>query len=289
MSKSAGRIYHLAMPKWLRDTKLERPLRVIATFIKKLGVLLERKLRNNKVMCNPGSIKPGIWLDYDFIIRHTPPEIDPLLASLVKFLKPGQVFYDIGGYVGWYAIIAALRIGEIGRVITFEPVPESAALLRKHIFLNGLQDRIRIVETACSDRNGVVSMATWSLQNTTWSSGNALRNVYPNHDISPEEVAVTCICLDDFVMSGSPIPNILKIDVEGAELWVLRGAKQLLLENRPWVFLEIHAFAWPIFSTTEQDLRAFLQEVRYRLATLDDISKNLIDIPEYGHAILIPE
>ena len=281
--RRAGQIAHLEMPAWLCGSPLEQPARSLARRIKSVSSDIERTLRRGKVWCQLPSINRGVWLDYDFAIRHTLPEEDALLAALTAWLKPGQVFYDIVGFVGFYAIVAAHRVGPQGQVVTFEPVPEKAKLLRRHLELNRGTDRVRVIEAACSNASGFITMPVWPIHSTTWASGNALRNVHPREDFQPEHIPVCCIRLDDFLTAGGPAPSALKIDVEGAELWVLQGAHNLLITVRPWVFLEIHAFAWPLFDTTETSMRHFLDLVAYDMIDPNNLQA-LDEIPDYDHA-----
>ena len=286
--RRAGQIAHLEMPAWLRGSPLEQPARSLARRIKSVSSDIERTLRRGKVWCQLPSINRGVWLDYDFAIRHTLPEEDALLAALTAWLKPGQGFYDIGGFVGWYAIAAAQSVGPQGQVVTFEPVPETAKLLRRHLELNRGVDRVRVIEAACSSAFGFASMPVWPINSTTWASGNALFNVLPQTDMQPDHIPVSLIRLDDFWAAGGPLPNAIKIDVEGAELWVLEGAQKLLTTARPMIFLEIHGFAWELFNTTEENLRHFLDSVSYDILDVAPPHCPLPVIPERGYAILQP-
>jgi FkbM family methyltransferase len=233
------------------------------------------------------SVADRIWVDFDFAVLNSQPVDDPLLTALLAHIKPGSKVFDVGSFVGTYAVAAARRMST-GQVIAFEPSPESAGLLRRHSLLNGVENRIRVVEAACSNRNGIEVMSVWPVLTTTWGSGNALRNVYPREEADPTMVPVCTVRLDDYVQAGKDVPSILKIDVEGAELWVLEGAMEVLRVHRPLVLLEIHKVIWHMFDTTEERVRALIASVGYDLLEITPPYRPLHEFPEYGHALLRP-
>ena len=285
-SLRAGQLVNLGMPTWLHGSKLEHPVRTFGRKTKSVIHVVEKFLRRKKVRLHLNEIEREIWMDYDFVVSNPLPQVDPLLTTLISFLKPGQTVYDVGGFVGWYAVYSAHKVGANGKVVTFEPVPETANLLRRHLTLNNITGRVRLVEAACSNNSGVISMPAWS--KITYASGNAIRNAYPDKNRKPRFMSVCTICLDDFWKSDGTQPDIIKIDVEGAELWVLQGATSLLKQVRPMVFLEIHSFAWSIFDTTESQFINFLKSVDYELCEVYPPYDLLQKIPDYGCAILFP-
>jgi FkbM family methyltransferase len=126
-------------------------------------------------------------------------------------LKPGDLFVDVGANIGIYSILAA----ELGcRVIAIEPDSSSLNALYKNIDLNGMQDSIQVVEAAATDFDG------WMPFN---SGKDALGHLSRDGEVGLENVK--CFKLDDLVKEEI---NGLKIDVEGSELNVLRGATKLL-------------------------------------------------------------
>lgn len=282
-----GWIGRLEMPSWLRGTWLEAGARRVAQRVKRAGLRLERALRRGRVRVVLPSLGEAIWMDFDFAQVNSMPAEDPLLLAFLQHLRPGQSVFDVGGFVGSYSVAGALRTGD-GRVIAFEPAPISARLLRKHCQLNGVSDRVRVIEAACSHQPGVLAMPVWNTLTTAWGSGNALFNLYPQQGVEPTWIPVCTVRLDDFVRAGAPPPDVIKIDVEGAELWVLEGAREILKAHRPFVFLEVHAFAWHLFETTEERLRTFLAEVGYELLEVARPHSPLRAIPDYGHALLRP-
>jgi FkbM family methyltransferase len=208
-----------------------------------------------------------------------------MLAAFVASLKPGNIVYDIGSYVGWYTIAALERIGPEGRVVSFEPVPETTKWLRRHIELNQGEKQIRVIEAACGQSFGLMSMP---VRPNRLASGNGLFDVHPRPDIQPTYVEVCIIPLDEFWQTSKLPPDVIKIDVEGAEMWVLEGARKILSTIRPTVFLEIHKFAWHFFGTTESALFDFLRPLTYDVWDVTQPHAPITDMPERGFVILKP-
>lgn len=155
-------------------------------------------------------------------------------AALQKHLRPGMTFYDIGANIGLYSMIAARLVGEQGRVVAFEADPEIAARLREHLSRN--QFRQATVEEA----------AVWS-ETKTVSFERADPAASPDRGLgrvveSGKEniVEVNAVSLDEFALKH-PAPDVVKCDVEGAEIEVFRGARRLLREKRPVIVCEMHS------------------------------------------------
>jgi FkbM family methyltransferase len=280
-----NKILHLEMPAWLRGSPFEDTTRKYATKFKQISREIEKRLRGGKVRGKIPSTDMEFWLDYDFAIKVPLPHSDEMLAVFVDSLKPGNVVYDVGSYVGWYTIAALKRIGPEGRVFSFEPVPETAKRLRCHIELNQGESRARVIEAACGRTFGFISMP---VRSNGLASGNGLFDVHPHPDIQPTYVEVCMIPLDEFWQTSKLPPDVIKIDVEGAELWVLEGARKILSNIRPTVFLEIHKFAWNLFETTEAEFFNLLDSLSYHALDIACSHTPITVLPERGFVILKP-
>jgi FkbM family methyltransferase len=166
------------------------------------------------------------------------------MRGFMDAVKQGSVVYDIGANVGIYTL-AAKRAGA-RKVYSFEPLPRNCAYLRTNIAINDL-DHCEAWDWAISDIQGMQSFST--------RCDNSMARLSDNGDIS-----VRSTSLDHFVfeMQADP-PNLMKIDVEGAELAVLHGGRKVLETYHPTIFLEIHGaenHAW---------CRSLLRELGYRV------------------------
>ena len=191
-------------------------------------------------------------------------------AFLAEHLRPGDVFYDLGANIGFYATIAARIVGPRGHVYAFEPHPESAAAVVRNAQLNDLQN-VTLVAAAVSDRDGRLSLSL-SESSATHRLGGG-----------DAGVEVDVVALDSWAArTGSRAPTFVMIDVEGAELDVLRGMRDLLGRARPVVCCEVHWLG-----------RAFPDYVDRELGPLGYTLTDLSGRPapagaERWHAALIP-
>lgn len=146
------------------------------------------------------------------------PETTRLFQTLIK---PGMTFIDVGAHVGYYSLLAARQVGEEGQVYSFEPEPVNFSLLVKNVELNEYRN-ISTISQAVSNNKGFSTLFVSALD-----SG---RNSVFHHGL-PENgsVRVATTTLDAFLEEkGWPKVDLIKIDVEGAELDVLAGMTELL-------------------------------------------------------------
>jgi FkbM family methyltransferase len=156
------------------------------------------------------------------------------LAHLLRRLRPGQTFVDVGAHIGYFTLPIATRLGAQGRVIAVEPHPASAKTLRRNVALNGLES-VWVIEAAASDRDGEAALvlsdasAMWSTLAVGTLSGVA------------GAVNVRTRSLDSILAeAGWPPLAGIKMDVEGVEAAVLRGATEVLARNpRAFVMCEV--------------------------------------------------
>jgi FkbM family methyltransferase len=156
--------------------------------------------------------------------------------ALLRLLKPGQIFFDVGANVGYYTLLASRVVGPSGRVLAFEPVPRNVSYLHRHVALNGA-DNVSLIPIACSDRSALEAFVA----GPNWATGR-LMDPQPRPPEGRVEYAVT-VAIDEIVRKSGLVPDVLKIDVEGAEERVLKGAEKTLTTARPSVFLSVHSEA----------------------------------------------
>jgi len=174
-------------------------------------------------------------------------EVDRLRAFAAA-IAPGAAVYDLGASVGIYSLLASSRIGPSGKVYAFEPQERNLGYLRRHLNLNHISNCV-ILEAAVCNTEG-----TRRFSGASWEP--------PMGRLSPDgEVLVPSITLDNCIYGekGLRPPNVLKIDVEGAEIEVLQGANQALSEFHPTIFLEVHG------TQQHAECRAFLVAKGYRI------------------------
>jgi FkbM family methyltransferase len=163
-------------------------------------------------------------------------EVD-LQAGIGDLVKPGMVAYDLGANIGYISLLLAKAVGETGCVYSFEALPQNLERLEKHIRLNGMQDRVKIVAGAVADRSGPLRFWFGPSGGMGKAEGSAGRQ---SVDYSDSILLEGC-SLDDFVyVENNPQPDVVKIDIEGGEVLALPGMRKVLTQAQPLVFLELH-------------------------------------------------
>jgi len=159
-----------------------------------------------------------------------------LIELFHKILREGMVFLDIGAHIGYYTLQTAVRVGSKGEVHAFEPVSITFTHLKKNILLNKLTNVFAnryIVHDHCGrERIFINDERNTGISSVVKASGNIPRRVE----------TVECITIDEYINQKrlSKI-DVVKIDVEGNELSVLKGMKRLLeTQNRLRIIVEIH-------------------------------------------------
>lgn len=180
-------------------------------------------------------------------------------ASLVAAaVRSGAVCYDIGGWHGFFAGVFAARGAR--SVHIFEPLPENIRLIRRMIGLNpGLPLTLHEIAVGdCESRGKLKVMPASSMAKLSVSR-------FQQEATDSMSIVVSIRSLDAMITAGEiPPPNVVKIDVEGAELMVLRGAKALLEVHRPELFIEVHS------SSLLAECRNMLQLIGYSVGLIDD-------------------
>jgi FkbM family methyltransferase len=181
--------------------------------------------------------------NYKFCVRPDKQDLATYENAIFKLFRPKERdnFIDVGAHIGRYSIMAAKRIGSVGRVIAIEAHPETFELLKKNIELNGLHNVTTVNAVATSQRGKV------KLYLAGQDSGFTVYNTIMVNRAKPTEnfLEVEANTLDNILNEYSVHRvNYLKIDVEGAELEVLKGAVNTLSSNKDLTLLiEVHGDA----------------------------------------------
>ncbi|MCJ7515976.1 MAG: FkbM family methyltransferase [Dehalococcoidia bacterium] len=146
-----------------------------------------------------------------------------LMSNLfIELLKEGMVVVDIGAHVGYYTLLAAKAVGDKGKVFCFEPGPANYVLLLKNIEENNCNNIVP-VQKAVSKRTGPIKLFI-----AKDPSGHSIASDNPHQ----KAIVVDSITIDEF-FAGREYPiHVIKIDVEGAEMAVLQGMRNIIAKNR---------------------------------------------------------
>ncbi len=176
-------------------------------------------------------------------------------AAFRAAIRPGAVALDIGANAGAYALLFGQWVGAAGRVYAFEPSPAILATLRRHIAINRLDTVVTPVGAAVCDR---VGRATFVLAGTSGENHLGMAG-----GVGAATVDVETTTVDAFCRREGVTPDFIKIDVEGAELDVLRGARETISAGgtRLALFVEMHPAMWPAAGLTPDAVRRGIHEL----------------------------
>ncbi|EFC85841.1 methyltransferase FkbM family [Parafrankia sp. EUN1f] len=198
--------------------------------------------------CRDGSISSLVSLCY------RPPALAPVFSAI---LEPGDCCYDVGANIGVYTLWAAGLVGDFGEVHAFEPVDGTRATLTALVEQNQLQN-VRISSSAVGASEGEIGMKIHR---------NASGLAHPVTDGSQPDVSVPLTTLNTYAATRRP-PVLVKIDVEGFELDVLRGASDILSTEHPALLLELLPAHLERRGMTAADIVDNLAGLGYRILNL---------------------
>ena len=164
-----------------------------------------------------------------------------VLFAIEPRLTPGSVFLDIGANIGEVSLFAAKRVGSQGSVLAFEPVAATADRLRRNLALNNLRN-VDVIEMGVSDQIREQPLYASATSFDDGSRHDGLGTLYASMARSSPVGTVRLITLDA-LLSARQIARVdgIKLDIEGAELPALLGAREMLARFRPWLVVEIGA------------------------------------------------
>ncbi len=189
-------------------------------------------------------------------------------AFLDRMLRPGMTFLDIGANEGVYSVFAARRVGAAGAVWSFEPSRREIDRLKRNLAINGLAARVFPIALAESAGEAELTVAGYGHEGQNTIGGMA----YEDTEVASRE-RVEIARLDDIVEREAPARiDAMKLDVEGAELRVLRGAEAALGRYRPIVLFEALEAALRLQGTSRRELCDWLESRGYALHLFDPYS-----------------
>jgi FkbM family methyltransferase len=208
---------------------------------------------------------------------------EPELAYLEKILSAGKLFVDVGANFGVYTLVASKLVGETGRVLALEPAAQSFAILKQNIELNHFSN-VRAFNVALAQTKS----KAW-LYHGRDPVGNSLGKD-PLRGNEGEEVQTETL---DKLLEENGIDRVdaIKIDVEGAEELVLRGAIRCLTTQSPIVIFEFNPDCAARLGLSSCGARDLLESLGYEFVLLDDCarSNNPESRPTYFNIVAIPK
>ena len=202
------------------------------------------------------------------------------LMWLHRFLTPHMVVVDIGANQGEYTLFAAKRV-TFGRVLAFEPMPSMYNLLCDNITLNNYIN-VDVFALGLSDKAGSLELYNGLNEN------EGLGTFYPG-DTSLNSITVSLNTLDQLFKLKRL--DFIKMDIEGSELYALRGAHKVIKTYRPYVMIEINESAYTAAGYTIPDVLQFFSDLNYNPfhITKGGVVKPCISVPTFGNLLFVPQ
>ena len=176
------------------------------------------------------------------------------VQKLTENVRQGSICVDVGANLGYFSILMSRLVGEDGQIIAFEPMPDTSEVLCQNIRLNHLTST-KIVRAAISHESGSVrlfSELSGRFSKTASMVGYRLER-------ARRTTVVPSIRLDDYFAGEKRLPDLIKMDVEGAEAAVLNGARETIARGHPILLVGIHAWG----SVESQQVLDLLAELGY--------------------------
>jgi FkbM family methyltransferase len=175
--------------------------------------------------------------------------------AFVDELSPDSVVFDIGAHVGTYSLLAAGRVRPPGRVIAYEPHARTREYLRQHLRWNAGGEQVQVREVCCGATAGQADFYCLPGQ------VEGTNGLVPVPGFERQSAEVTTV--DDEAQRLGCAPTLIKIDVEGAEWDVLRGAIGVLTRNKPVLLLSLHPQALVQQGWSAEGVLDWLRELGY--------------------------
>lgn len=188
----------------------------------------------------------------------------------VARIREGMTVFDVGAHVGIFSLGAGVRVGPSGRVFAFECGPDTAATLRRHVGFNHLAPPIEVIEKAVSDSDAGVTFYAYRASMAASMARANVETLNPEVRSEPaRELSVESVTLDAFTAERGLRPDVIKIDVEGAEFRVLQGARRMLAGGSPLIFCEIHPQQMQNVGGSVAELLDFVASLGYTATPID--------------------
>ena len=232
----------IGFSRFTPDSLLGRVLRLPLRLVPKRAVVTVRSGLNKGLRWVVGTSIHGCWLGHYEIEKQD---------WVHRLVKPGMNVLDVGANAGFYTLAFSRLVGSAGHVWAFEPFAQNASNILRHLELNETKN-VTLIQSAVASESGLSGFHI--------GSNNAMGAISE----SGADYLVPTVTLDALVESGNfPIPDVIKMDVEGAESRVLDGAMKLLASRKTSFLIALHGHQQMQLCLTR------LQQSGYRVFQLD--------------------
>ena len=193
---------------------------------------------------------------------------ESITELLLEDLKASKCFVDVGANLAWYTCLASKRMPN-GIVYGFEMDSLNYALLQKNVSINECRN-VMIYHAAVTDMPG---RASYKRRSIDPRADFHLSSGAPETDAGAE-ISVEAISLDDFFEDKEVKPDVIKIDVEGAETKVLKGMKGIMKTQDLRLFVEVHPRVLPELQSSTKEVLSLLIDSGYEVFEIEGLRKH---------------
>ncbi len=222
--------------------------RLISSIRTRLGLppaLVTRRVLGRTVRVRHGSVRD--IPDYDD-------------GWMLAMLGRATVFIDAGCNLGWLSLLSCLE-NAARQVVCIDANPQALSFAAENLFINGYSSRIRFVQSFLSDQDGE-TVDFYALG--AGEAGSRFASHARSASATGRTLHIASITLDSLCLELSMEPDLIKVDVEGAESAVLRGARQIASQFGPQFIVEMHATGEMPMKTNAQQVLAWCREVDFK-------------------------
>jgi FkbM family methyltransferase len=192
---------------------------------------------------------------------------------LVEHLKQATCFADVGAYLGFYTCLAA-RYMPHGAVYGFEMDPFSYTLLQRNVQRNQCHN-VTILHAAVTNHDGTLRPLK---AGNTPGPQRSIVSAYASDTAASQGSELPAVSLDQFFAYKDRLPEVIKIDVEGAETRVLAGMRHILQQSAPTLFIEVHPRRLQEFQSSVQEVLSILLEHSYQVFEITEMRSSGTDM-----------
>lgn len=220
-----------------------------------------------------------LWVDLEdglgqyFFIHHRYEEFETTLIEQVA--RPGMTVVDIGAHIGYYTLLLAAKVGKTGKVFAIEPAPDNMLLLQRNIRLHRLSNVV-CEQAAVMDYEGQVTLYLSHINHGDHRVVDAMDDKHFNAGVPRRQVSVRTIILDKYLAQAGVQPDLVKMDIQGAEMLALAGMVNTLSNPNLVLFCEF----WPY------GIRQTRREPIEFLKALQRMGFEIFEIVQANHTVV---
>lgn len=182
-------------------------------------------------------------------------------------VKKRDVVVDVGAHIGYYTLIASKKVGADGSVYAFEPDPRNFLFLEKNVKVNNLKNVI-LINKAVADKTGSAKLYI----NRTNTGDHSIFNIGHNR----KSINISTVSLNDYFRDIKQKINVIKLDVQGSEIYALKGARKLIERNNRMVIItEFWPHAIRLGGASPLEYIRFLRQFKFRIELIDEFEQKL--------------